>query len=359
MDLLEQLYTRNPFASKMFIPVYDIPYLYVRFDEMTRRSTEGVILEDIRKDRLFPFYMLIAPSGSGKSSFLHFLLHESYKSRWPVFPIKVDEFVEETVDAKQLLRHLLKKVSEQASLFNKLDKKMKQKAQKLMASEFSFTSGEREKLGGKVTAWLNAIPAILGIKSEVSAEIESFSQTVLKQDASVDDLIMFVNQLSDLLAGDAKKVRTMFLIDETDKILDATSKFSPERASMFFKKVVPLLSKTKATYLFVANSQYDTPQFHKDILESLFDRIIKIPAIESKEGLRKIVYKRTSAAIGEADPKKLWSDEALEFLFRLYKDRSLRDVMWVCRVAVENAWKEPAAAVDIGHVKDAALECFA
>lgn len=288
---------------------------------------------------------------------LNYYLHRLSSPDSGTFPIKIDEFVGEVFDPRDILTHFLKRVYDNVSQYNKLSEELKKQAGRLMAKEFSYSSGERASIAGSIKAWINAIPAILGVSSEISSKLEEYTETVLRQSSDIEDLIVFVNQLIEQLQRDARIRHVVMFIDETDKITEPGSvKISPERAASFFQKVVPVLSKTTCSYVFVMNAQYDTPGFRQEVLQATFDRTVTIPRVESKAGIHAVVEKRTRAACGNIDLDSVWDANALDELFELYKARSLRDVIMVCKIAVEKARNETSEKVGISHVNEAIKE---
>ena len=354
---IELLYRYDPLGSKMPIPIYDIPSLYVSFDQITGRDLESVFFDDVKREKMGRFYSLIGGSGAGKSSILNYFSSELFDLKFGVFSVTIDEFVSD-VNPKRVLTHFLKKINEMASQYNRLPEKEREKTRKLLAAEYSYTAGEKNSLIGSLRAWAHVIPAILGLESKVSGGLETYTETVIKQSADLDDLIVFANEMVEYIRSDEKVKHVIFFVDETDKITEPEKIMPSARlAELFFQKMIPILSKIDCSFMFVMNQQYDTPRFKRKILDNYFDRILKIPLISDRKGIETILDKRIKA-VCDASVQDVFEEQGIEQLFKVCRDRSLRDFIWVSKISVEKAWREAADTINISHVRDAMLECF-
>ena len=356
--IIDLLYKLDPFSTKLEISIQDIPQLYVPLEDLTGKKVESIVLEDFAKPKAGSFYALIGDSGSGKSSVLNFLLSTfSLAKGGRTLAIKLNEFPSEVNEPKDLLTHIIGKVYTSTSEFNKLTPGEKKEAQRLLSSEYAFTSSEREKASMGLKAWFTMIPALLGLEGSVGYELEQQSGATYKTESTVDDMISFTNQLVEIIRSKGKMDHVLIMMDETDKITKPGEyELSVSNAITFFGSVLPVLSKTNCSYLFVMNSQYDNEEFRKRVLEQYIDKVISIPRIPDIAGINRIIEKRTKAVDSKVELRAIWEEKALSALHDYYKEKSLRHFITACKFAVDKAWRNNSDSIMEVHTKDAILE---
>ncbi len=356
-SILERVYHSNPFITRGPIPVFDIPNLYVPFDVLLSDSIENILLEDVTRERLEKFYSIIGASGSGKSSLINYFMYKVYEEDLQVFPIKIDQFETET-SLEDILKNFIKKIHDYASQYNELKEKELDDIRRLLAVEYTYTSGERESIIGKLKTWINAIPLLLGLEAEVSGEIVTYAEEMRKRASTLNDCVEFITEIGDRIRKSSSFKHVIFFIDETDKITDSYSiDPSPDQATIFFNKLVPILAKTNNTYVFVMNDQYETPLFNEKIIRRYFDKKIKIKQITEKSALEKVIDKIVKTVCGDDHTfRDVFSEEAIDELSKQIQDNFVSQVITFTRSAIEKARRDNSELVEPIHVKDSVIE---
>ena len=241
-----------------------------------------------------------------------------------------------------------------SSQFNALSNEEKQKTEKLLANQYSYTSEERRKIKLSLKAWFNVIPMILGLEGKIGGELEKQTGYVLENSADLDDLIEFTNQTIEILHN-AGKDHVLIMFDETDKITDLdTDEYSDKQAITFFSTMIPVLSKINCSFVFVLNSQYDTLNFKSLVTDKYYDKFIKIPKIQAT--INKIIEKRIQAVCGNVPLHEIFDPDALQRLEEFYEKTSLRHLTTACKYAIEKAWGNGSEKITGFHVKDAIFD---
>jgi len=342
----------------MEISIEDIDDLYVPFNELSESNVENIFLEDAKKEKMGKFYGIIADSGFGKSSFLNYLLIKLSNYPYQTFCVKLNEFPEQlNEDPKVLLNHILTKVFRIATEVNKMDKADVKKAQELLAHSYTYTSSEKNGINAGIKAKIQAIPMIFGIEADARGHLETQAGATIENKANLEELIDFMNHLIDLLQKEAKMKHVVIMIDETDKITPPKSNEpSSELAKSFFGKMIPVLSKTNCTYIFVLNSKYDSKEFQKEVIGNYFDQCISIPRLDSVDDVKKIIEKRTKAVCGDIGLNEIWEEDGIRRLYEFYQESSLRHLMNACKFSIGKAWKDEAEIIMSFHVKEAIMD---
>jgi len=341
----------------MEISIEDIDDLYVPFYELSQSDVERVFLDDSKKAVMSKFYGIIANSGYGKSSVLNYLLIKLSEDNG-TFCVKLNEFPEQlNEDPKTLLNHILKKILRISKEVNDMDDKYIKEGQKLLAHSYSYTSSEKKAISASIKAKLQAIPLIFGIEANARTNLEKQALTSITDQATLEDLIEYMNHLVSLLQNEAKIRHLVVMIDETDKITSPrSSEPSSELAKSFFGKIIPVLSKTNCSYVFVLNSQYNSNDFQTRVLDNYFDNSVHIPRLNSIGDVRRIIEKRTKAVCGNVDIDEIWDSDGIRRLYEFYNEHSLRHLMNACKFSIVKAWKDEAEKISSFHVKDAIMD---
>src|SRR5574337_332024 len=358
MNNVEKLYHFDPFSGKTGIPLEDIQYFYVPFDQLMNHSQiETILLTEFKKQAIGKFYGLLGKSGSGKSSVLNYLLSELSSAGSKTFCIKINEFYDNITGTRDLLRHIIRKIHRMSSQFIKLGETEKNQARKMLAKEYVYTSEERQTAKTGLKTWFNVIPMVLGMSIDASTELESQSGVEITEDTTLEELIVFTNQLVESLQKNAGITHVVVMLDETDKIRKpGTTEISSDEAKTFFLDAISKLEKTKCSYVFVLNNQYNTASFKSSILEPYFTKTLEIPSITTQKAMTMIIEKRTKAACGQVKLNDVWDESCMDHLYSFYEKESLRQLMPVCRNSIEKARSDDAETISVRHVKHAIME---
>ncbi|MHB8546552.1 MAG: hypothetical protein ACYDAJ_07295 [Nitrosotalea sp.] len=352
---IKNLRESNPFVTRFGIKLEDIPYLYVPFDELMNYPVEQTILEQFQLKEIGNFFAITGGGGRGKSSILNYLLLKLSHPGSKVLCVKLYQFTDEIKDSRDLLKLVITKISQMVSDYQSLGPDQKEKAKKLLAKEYSYTSEEKKSAKYGLKAWFDAIPFLLGFETTLVDEIATQSGVKITESVTLDDLIEFTNQLIGILK--AKGINhIIILLDETDKIRDGNAKISSDDARKYFSTILHKLEKTHCSYLFVMNEQYGTPEFKSAVLDNYFSKVLVVPQITKKESLRKIIEKRTTAACGSVKFADVWDEDCIDLLFDFYTKNTLRQVMDACSVSVDRAYSDSSESVSVKHVNSAIID---
>lgn len=357
-DNISKLYTNNPFPDKMEIAVEDIVDLYIPFDSISETPIESQFLDDFKKENISKFYGLTGNTGFGKSSTLNYLLVQLSNDISNTFCIKLNEFPDEIKgDPKILLKDILRKIFRISKKVNEMDKNDRDEAMKLLAHSYSYTSSKRKSITAGIKAKLQVIPLIFGLDADVRGQLESQSGTTVNEEATIDDLIEFLNYIVDIIESKGGFKHVLIMIDEMDKITSPEStELSSDQAIKFFSKMLPVLSKTKCSYVFALNSKYNSNKFQEQVVSQYFDHYVSIPKLKTIENVTSFIKKRTEAVCGSINLEEIWENDGLVKLFDYYKQNTLRHLMIACKFSILKAWKAESAKITSFHVKDGIME---
>jgi len=358
LDNVEKLYRYDPFSGRFSIPVEDIPYFYVPFDELMNHTVvESVLLEEFKKENIGGFYGIIGKSGSGKSSVLNYILSETSQTKSKIFCVKINVFFDDLNGPRDFLKHIIKQIYINSTQFVKLDENEEKQARKMLAKEYSYTSEERKSVKFVLKAWFNVIPVILGLSGEVSGELQRQTGVEITEETTVNDLIGYINQMIEFLQEKTSIEHVIIMLDETDKIRKSgSSEISSDQAILFFQDIIPKLANTKCSYIFVLNSQYKNQKFKESILDPYFTATLEIPSITTQKSMIKIIEKRTQAICGDINLEKAWDEGCMDLLFEYFENESLRQLMPACRISVEKARSGGSETVSVTHVRHALVD---
>lgn len=355
---VDRLYEFDPFSIKTGIPLEDIADLYVPFDElMNYEVIEGKMVTELKKQTIGKFYGIIGKSGSGKSSTLNYLLAEMSKNGSKTFCIKLNNFSDEIKEPRDLLRNVVKKIYDMTLQFTSLTNPQKQEAAKVLAHSYSFSTRKERKISFGLKAWFDIIPLLVGIKPEFSVELKKQTEIVTKSEPSIEDLLVYLDQIVDILKNKAGMSHIVIMFDETDKIHQpGESEPSVDSAIRFFGNNLPILEKTGCSFIFIMNEQYENEKFKKMILDSYFSPILKVPTITSKKSMEMIIEKRTRAACGGVRLNEIWDEGTMDLLYSYYDGKSLRELMPICNISIQKARDCGSETISVNHLKNAMME---
>jgi Cdc6-like AAA superfamily ATPase len=355
---VDRLYDYDPFSMITGIPLEDIEDLYVPFDEMMNYSViEKKMLDEFTRQSMPRFYGILGRSGSGKSSILNYLLAKMSRENSRTFCIKLNNFSDEIREPKDLLRNVIKKIHDMSSQFVSVPDEQKEHARKILSHSYSYAARKEKGSSLRLGGWFNIIPFIVGIRPEVGTKLKQQSEIVTHSESTSDEMLTYLDQIVDILKNEAKMDHVVVMFDETDKIreVDQTEP-SVESAIKFFAKNLPVLEKTKCSFIFIMNEQYDSNSFKAKILDNYFAPVLKVPPIESKRSIEMIIQKRTKATCGDIGFGDVWDEGTTDLLYEYYREKSLRQMMSICRLSIQKARDGGSETISVSHVKNAIME---
>lgn len=333
--------------------VFDIPYIYTPFYEITESNVEETLTKVIEYSPTRGLYGIFGETGSGKSSLVNYGLWKYWESK-DIFTFKISLYTEEnltnrTTFVKFILNDLYDIVSDESI---KILESERENIKEALAGRIKYASERRIGFISRFKSWLSFIPVLAGSSIEVGADIEKVTKTALEQQRYNIERIECINDLISAIRVHGYK-KVIIVLDDADKFLGGV-----EEARRFIHSNLGTLRQVNACFLILFNKDYLQDTDFNRMITDYFSDAIRIPHITNIEGIRRILDKRiTVGSDGEKTVDEVFQPEAIEELFDIYRDtRRLRSVIKYANGGMIRASIDKKTKVGRLHVKKAREE---
>jgi hypothetical protein len=284
--------------------------LYTPFFKITKQKPETIIGQ-MEKSHLL--YIIEGQRGEGKSCFLRYLTYNLYPTE--VFTIILNTFGNvDYSDPNVLAQWIIGAILKALETYDQVPKGTRDFASQLMAKKVTVERGTEASFSAKVGGWLSIIPQVLRINAEVGGEIRDSAKTILEEKYYLADRVQCIDNIINNITNESGFSNVTLLLDGIDHM-------SPTDVVKFTQNNIPWLSQIDCSVALIALSEYRSSAGYDASLHNA--RSIKIPRIDSIEGLTIFLDKRLAAIDGKAKWSDVCEDKATQLLFNWYIAQNL------------------------------------
>jgi hypothetical protein len=329
---LELLHQYDAFVHTE-LSMEEIRYLFKPFGEISKSNLEKDLQHAMGNAECA---VVKAKRGSGKSSSVDFTLLGAEK----VFPIILSPIVEDPEQVCQsvenFVRFVLNQLNSSLISFKGIDEKARTRAREALAMKVGYIESKKQGLTGRIKGVVSLIPAIIGIESEVSSELETFTSTSLEKKVYNTERLNCIVDLCGMI--ERSGLNPVFFIDDTDKFLKRDDLDRSTLVPMFFGKILPALVKMDKPIIIAAHPDYEKSDAFQEASKNEFDAVLEIPRLD-QSGTDSVLQKRVESVVPGLGLSEVFDEKALSFLFERYQHNgyTLRGTMLLAKEGLTRA----------------------
>ncbi|MGP8057820.1 MAG: hypothetical protein ACLP9K_09505 [Nitrososphaerales archaeon] len=339
---LEPLHQYDAFVHTE-LSMEEIRYLFKPFGEISKSNLE----EDLRHAISNAECAVVkANRGSGKSSSVDFTLLGAENA----FPIILSPIVEDPVEVCQsvenFVRFMLNQLDFSLKSFKGIDEKARAKAREALSMKIGYVESRKQGLTGRIKGVVSLIPAIIGIESEVTSDLETFTSTSLDRKVYNTERLNCILDLCGVIERSGRN--PVFFIDDTDKFLKRDDLDRSTLVPMFFGKILPALVKMGKPIVIAAHPDYERSDAFKEASKNEIDTTFEIPHLE-QSGTDAVLQRRIESVVPKLPLLEVFDEKALSSLFEHYQKNGyvLRGMMLLAKEGLTRALNQGQSRITL------------